>query len=188
MNIKTIVFSVFAFFGVMNNALAGPLCALAPAGHNPRLDQPASRFAADQMRLVSNFLCGRFRCPQFSFHQNPTIQNAMAWSDQTDSIIRYNAGFMNRTARSYGNFAAIGIFAHELGHIIDFSQNQGQIPQPQREATADRYAGCVFALAGHPESDLLSLARSLHAMGASPGYPTPAERVQLVRIGYRQCR
>ncbi len=188
MNIKIILFFFFGLLGVFSNVFAGPLCALAPAGHNRMADQQPSAFAAKQMRAVDNVLCNRFGCPRFRFLQNSTLQNAMATLDQSGNTIRYNSRFMRNTMQSYGSLAAIGVLAHELGHIIDFNQNRSQIPQAQREATADRYAGCAFALAGHPESDLMGLAQSLHAMGSSPGYPTSSQRVGLIREGYNQCR
>lgn len=172
---------------ITQSVLAEPLCALAPAGHNVGEDQHPSPYAKQQMSAVNNYLCGRFGCPPYLLFKNDTLQNAMASANQAGYQIRYNTGFMNQTVQNFGNYAAIGVLAHELGHIIDFAQQPQQLSQAQREATADRYAGCAFALAGHPESDLQGLASSLHAIGASPGYPTPSQRVQLVRSGYHQC-
>lgn len=187
MNAKTIIFSLFALFGFVNNVFAAPLCALVPAGHDPTQDQSPAQFAAQQMHAVDSFLCQRFGCPSYGFRQNHTIHNALASTDQTGNTIRYNSGFMNHALTSFGNSATLGILAHELGHIIDFANNPLPVPQAQREATADRYSGCVFALAGRPVSDLLGLAQTLHAMGMSPGYPTPTQRVRLIQIGYNQC-
>jgi len=53
--------------------------------------------------------------------------------------------------------------------------------------TADKYAGCVFALTGYPESGLEPAANALRSMGDFPGYPTAAERVELLRTGYKNC-
>jgi len=171
-----------------NPAVASPLCALAPAGHNPMADQPPTPFANSMMLSINNVLCQRFQCPTYVLIQNQTTSNAMASSDPSGNRIRYNPHFMNMTAQSFGQFAAAGIFAHELGHIIDFATNPNPgIPQSRREANADEYAGCAFALAGHYQSDLAGLAQSLHSMGPSPGYPTPDQRVLLVLSGYEKC-
>ena len=184
---KQLLFFLIVLF-TAQFSYAGPLCALAPAGHNTGADQYPSPFANQQMSAVNNFLCSKFGCPPYLLLKNDTLQNAMASANQAGYQIRYSSSFMNQTVQSFGNYATIGILAHELGHIIDFAQQPQQIPQAQREATADRYAGCAFALAGHPESDLQGLANSLHAIGPSPGYPTPAQRVQLVRSGYHECK
>lgn len=186
---KTGVAVVFVSLLVfLDNSFAGPLCGLAPSNHNPSADQYPSPLANQQMKAVHNLLCRKFRCPSYSLRINHTISNAMASTNRYGNTIRYNPTFIYEVAKNHGSNAAIGIFAHELGHLIDFFINKGQIPQAQREAIADKYAGCVFALAGYPENSLIGLARSIHSMGASPIYPTPVQRVQLIRMGYRFCR
>ena len=102
--------------------------------------------------------------------------------------IRYNEDFMSTIRQSFGDLAILGVLAHELGHIIDTNQHRQKLPLARREANADVYAGCVFALARHPESDLKGFSGSLYSMGSSPGYPTPAQRVLLVQSGYYQCK
>jgi len=176
-----------------HSAISGPLCSLAPSGHNPQADQAPSATAMRQMNEVNNALCAQFRCPQYSFTRNQSVPNAMAWSAPGSAQIKYNPGFMNQIVSQFGPMATSGIFAHELGHIIDFSIRTAppgfpRIAQSNREAAADWYAGCAFKIAGNPESDLQPLAASLHSMGASPGYPTPNQRVSLVREGYQSCQ
>ncbi len=177
-----------ALISQMGHALAGPLCALAPPGHSPLSDQPPTPVAYNMMQSISSVLCPRFSCPDYLLIRNSTISNAMALVNMTGYSIRYNPRFMNGIIQSFGRYAAAGIFAHEIGHIIDFWKNPNPgVPQWQREATADEYAGCAFALAGHRRADLVGLAKSLHSMGPSPGYPTPDERVWLVQQGYLKC-
>ncbi len=180
--------AVAALFGFsFTTAMAGPLCALAPAGHDTRYDYRPNPTAEQQMQSVRQYLCSRYSCPNFRYFQNPTISNAMASTDQNGYTIRYSSNFMTQVYNRYGPLSTVGILAHELGHIIDYNNNPGNVDYKQREVTADKIAGCAFALAGHPERDLSALASTLHAMGASPLYPTPSERVQLLRIGYRNC-
>jgi len=167
---------------------AGALCSLSSARHNPGNDITADQMASSQMMSVKNVLCQKYNCPSYLFFQNPTLQNAMATADQRGYAIRYNARFTGSVYNQYGQFSTIGIFAHELGHIIDFANNPGRhVSQRQREATADEYAGCAFALNGNASTDLAGMAATLHAMGPSPGYPTPQQRIQLLQNGYQKC-
>ncbi|PHR92876.1 MAG: hypothetical protein COA69_05995 [Robiginitomaculum sp.] len=183
--LNSILFSISVLV-FSSPALAGPLCALGQGGHGGA-DIPATPLAHQQMRSVAQALCQKFKCPYFDFAQTQTTKNAMAWSDASGNYIRYNSSFMNGELQNRGFYATTGILAHELGHLIDFSVNTANQNQATREATADRYAGCAFALAGEPRENLLALAQSLQAMGSSPGYPTAQERVALVLIGYNQC-
>jgi len=173
---------------VCSNAVyAGPLCFLVSPSYNPAFDTAPTAIANGQMSRVQNVLCGAFRCPNTLLLQNSSTHNAYASFDQSGFAVRYNPQFMNSVRGQFGDLATIGIFAHELGHIIDFASNPNpQIPQAQREATADQYAGCAFALAGEPESGLTGLAATLQAMGAS-GFATPAQRITLLRQGYASC-
>ncbi|UTW45428.1 hypothetical protein KFE80_00385 [bacterium SCSIO 12696] len=168
-------------------ALAGPLCALSPGGYANHADQPASPMAADQMSHTNNVLCSRFPCPSYQFFKNHTAGNAQAYLDQFGAQIRYNPQFMNQVLQSFGPQATIGILAHELGHIIDFANNPSQQSQYQREAAADEYAGCAFALAGAPPQALSALQQTLFSMGSSPGYPNSHQRAALIQSGYNKC-
>jgi len=167
---------------------AGPLCAFTGSNFNQNADQQPSPTANQHMGQVDYVLCGRFKCPGYVLLSNYQAGNAQAWMDSHGALIRVNPSFMNGEVSKYGELATIGILAHELGHLIDFSSRHGNIPQHDREAKADEYAGCAFALAGNPKSDLTPLARSLSAMGNSPGYPTGKQRVQLISAGYDRCR
>lgn len=173
-----------------------PLCALASPAYNPKTDMPPTLFAQQQMSRVHHYLCTKFSCPEYVLFQNPIAGNAMAMSNGNGYVIRYNPNFMNNVINAFGSLATGGVFAHELGHLIDFfenytlnPQNYWQAPEArrEREVTADMYAGCAFALAGNSIQDMQPLADTLHAMGPSPGYPTPVERVQLLVLGYKEC-
>lgn len=165
-----------------------PLCVLSPWQHNFTVDAPATPVATQQMLAVQNALCSRFPCAPYSFTKNSTIQNAAVMTSNGQIAIKYNPAFMNQVAGAYGNLATVGIFAHELGHIIDFTLNPNPAtPRTIREANADRYAGCAFKIAGNSLQDLQPLAQTLHALGASPGYPTPSQRTALLKMGFESC-
>jgi len=182
-----VLISFILIWNISVTAYAGPLCSLGSWNGNGNINQP-SPLALQQMAQVNNVLCRVFNCPQYLFFQSSGTANAMAYSDLSGNYVLYSPKFMNDMLRRFGSKATIGVLGHELGHLIDFATNPGNISQRQREANADRMAGCAFALAGEPENELIYMARTLHFLGASPGYPTPRERVGLLRLGYRQCR
>ena len=178
---------IILFLSFTSTAYADPLCALAPAGHDKNYDQNPGPIGSRQMQIVNNYLCEEYNCPRYEFKKNQTLQNAMATLDQTGNKIRYNSNFMAGTYSRYGELATIGVLAHELGHIIDFSTRRFNMPQAQREDAADGYAGCFFGLAGHTRSDLNGLVSSLQEMPPSPGYSTPQQRVARVIAGFNEC-
>jgi len=183
---KYICIAVIALFADTNIVNAGPICAYGQGGA-PGRDIVAPPVVVDQMLRIENALCGKFGCPQYLFAASYTTSNASAWNQGNAYAIRYNPDFMNGLYFKFGGTASGAVFAHELGHIIDF-HNGPSSDRVVRESTADRYAGCVFALTGYPESGLLPAANALMSMGDSPGYPTAAERVELMRAGYKNCR
>lgn len=167
-------------------ALSQYICIFSKGSPAASNELPASPYAQQQMLHAHNFLCNRFGCPNYSFARNDNVGNAYAARIQNGYFIRYNDQFMQSQLGVYGSLATIGIFAHELGHIIDFANNPNG---NDREATADQYAGCAFALAGAPPHNLTPLINSILSMGGSgPGYPSPTVRAQLIQSGYYACR
>ena len=169
------------------NAMAQDLCAYTKRSGMPNIDTPAGPYGTATMGYTNIALCGRFSCPPYRLYQNNGVVNASATKNAAGYSIRYNRSFMSQVLNAFGERATAGIIAHELGHIIDFALRPGNVPQAEREATADRYAGCAFALAGAPVQNILPLAQTLNALGESPGYPTVEQRAQLLLIGYNQC-
>lgn len=152
-------------------------------------DGDPSILAKQQIVHTHQALCSTFLCPNYVLVENNGIVNASAQSQAGTSVIRYNSSFMRSIVNKFGSLAAIGIFAHELGHLIDFTQNPGNFPSAQREANADQYAGCAFALAGASPRNLVPFINAILSLGASsPQYPIPAARAQHVRAGYYSCR
>lgn len=169
-------------------ATAQSLCAHTQLNRAADIDVQPTPLAVSQMNEAHRYLCSRFTCPSYDFKINNYIGNAAALKQGNSYKIRYNTVFMNNAQNRFGGYATIGILSHELGHLIDFNTNPYVTSSPQREATADRYAGCAFALAGAPIQNLLPMARTLHSMGeAGSGYPTLLQRNQLLIAGYNQC-
>ncbi|MEM9738445.1 MAG: hypothetical protein AAF829_01135 [Pseudomonadota bacterium] len=185
--LKLLICSIVAG-GSTLTAYAGPLCIFTRGQPHPTADTQASPLATQQMTEARNVMCSQFACPPFSFFENNSTANASAESSRFGYTIRYNTNFMQQQIDRFGPGATIAILAHELGHIIDFYQYPQGGPGINREATADRYAGCAFALAGAPEQSLQPFLQSLLSMGPSgPGYPSPQQRAQIARDGYYQC-
>ncbi len=178
------VIAVFAFSSI--EAAAGPLCAYTKAKSGSS-HLPPSPEALRQTNLVNYALCQKYPCPNYQLWRSEAISNASATMDATGNRVSYNAGFMAGIQNRYSNYATIGIFGHELGHLIDFNLNPSSISGVVREARADQYAGCAFAIAGEPKQNLIYLAQTLQSLGTSPGYPTPQQRVALLEIGYDSC-
>ena len=171
------------------NVHAGPLCGLSRGSYGANTDQLPSPLANQQMAEANAVLCGRFRCPPYNFYRNSTAGNAQAYMDSFGAQIRYQPQFMTGVLNKYGPQATIGILAHELGHLIDYSSNfSSSVSRYTREATADEYAGCAFALAGAPPQAFKALQDTLFSMGSSPGYPNNQKRAELIRSGYNKCR
>jgi len=187
MNKKLLCLIIIVLTTIAKQSFAGPLCSLASPHYYRSGDQSPSFFALKQMNQVSNVLCSRFYCPQYNFFSNHSVGNAQAYMGRGGAQIRYSSQFMGSVLEKFGSQATIGIFAHELGHIIDFSTNNAPLTRAQREANADEYAGCAFALAGAPIQSISSLQNTLFAMGSSPGYPNTQQRAALIRSGYLKC-
>jgi len=182
-----LVLSVFLIF-YTPISLAGPLCALASGSYSPNGDQQPPPMANQQMAEAHAVLCSRFSCPNYSLFMNGSAGNAQAYLGQSGGQIRYQPNFMDSVLNQFGPQATIGILSHELGHLIDFYNNPNpNISQYDREAAADEYAGCAFALAGAPPFALTALQNTLFAMGSSPGYPNSNQRANLISSGYSKC-
>jgi len=178
---------VLGLVAIPVNANAAALCALASPNFNPTTDAAPPQFATSQMASINGVLCSQFSCPPYRLWQNIQAGNANVTLDQNGFTIRYQPNFMNNVIQRFGMDATSGILAHELGHVIDIHNSPGPVPQAEREARADRYAGCAFALSGAPQSRLAPMAQTLHALGESPGYPTVSQRTQLLINGYNSC-
>ena len=174
--------------GLSNIAISGPLCVYFPSGHNPGADQAPDDKAFSQVSQAYEYLCPGGSCGTVEFLQNNSIQNAMAfWDGRTNPVIRYNYQFMASTYNRHGPNATYGIFAHELGHTINFRMGKnGNISQIEQEKIADQYAGCALAKAGLPSDSMDSSLRSMSS--PSPSYPSAGERMYLVKNGYDRCR
>ena len=167
----------------------GLMCTLGPSeGYVPVLDVPASGAATKDVRRLVAALCPK-GCGQVSVFRNPTSPNALAVSvGGKVSKIAYRAAFVDGAVQAYGTGAALGIFAHEVGHHVDANAPQMDWMPPQwgSELRADAWAACALARAGGKPADVKA---AIQAMATYPSESHPAwtERAAALQKGYRSC-
>lgn len=170
-------------------ATAGVACQLGPSSssYSPAYDIAPTPQASRDMSAVASALCGS-GCGTVSFVANPTVPNALTYTVQPGvSKISYSPAFMNGVWQSYGHNAAVGIFAHELGHHLDLMQTSSWMDSSWgRELRADAWAGCAMARLGMSPTNM---AAALQAIAAypSPSHPAWTDRIPALQAGYTQC-
>jgi len=170
-------------------AAQGFVCSVGPGGggYNPMLDGQPTQAAFSQMSFVLTLLCPT-GCGNISLVRNPTVGGAVCEVATPGlSKIAYDPGFMNTVVAQFGPGATFGIFAHELGHHLDFMLNAAWMDHAWgRELRADAWAGCAMARAGlsGTESDGALQAIAAYPSPSHPGWP---DRVVAVRTGYIGC-
>lgn len=167
-------------------------CQLGPAVHqtsdHPAFDAAPTLNAARQMESIYLTLCPPPQgCGRVTLFSNPTTPNASAQAARGESVIRYNADFMNQVVQQFGLPAAVGILAHELGHHIDINLQAGWMSDSWgRELRADGWAGCFLGRAILPSSQMETALRAIAAY-PSPSHPSWPYRVEALRAGYVAC-
>lgn len=168
----------------------GLMCALGatPEGYVPLLDMPASAAAAKDVRRLVSALCPQ-GCGQVGVFRNPTSPNAMTVSaGGRMSKIAYRAAFVDGAVHSYGGGAALGIFAHEVGHHMDANAPATDWMEPRwgSELRADAWAACALAKAGSKGNEVKAALQALAAYPSS-SHPVWSERAAALQKGYRSC-
>lgn len=95
-------------------------------------------------------------------------------------IIAVNPAYLETAAAAYGEGAAVGVCAHELGHLPPI-RGAFAPPSEESEAYADAFAGCSLALLGlevDGYAELLELEASAHrARAARQGWALCDEQI-----------
>lgn len=98
-------------------------------------------------------------------------------------FIVYNEWYMRILIANYGDEVAIGIFMHELGHLLDFER--GYRPDDHTaELSADWQAGCHLA---RGRFDVEGFARWIGRTKGGKSHPPGNVREAEVRLGYSAC-
>lgn len=169
-------------------AAAQGLCAIGDARFAPLGDQQADETASSQMREAYELLCEE-DCGDLGLRRNDDVDYVMAyWDGEGTPQIRYNLQFASTAFGTLGGAATFGLFAHQLGHILDAGRRPGPISQRSREERADEYAGCALARADLPPNAMDALIAGIAEVeGPLPGVPTVAKRLARVRLGHARC-
>ena len=154
--------------------------------YDPNSDRKATPDALRIAHNVANVLCGS-PC-NIALIRNPTAGNVATFiSPNGAAKVVYNPQFLKSVDTTIGDGAIFGLFAHEVGHVIDGRLNVPWMPRSwDRELRADAWAGCALARAALPED------KTTAALRAILGYPPPAHparnlRFPALELGYQSC-
>lgn len=77
-----------------------------------------------------------------------------AWAEfrEKGACIHYDPSALRSVSRRYGYSSAVGVFAHEYGHILCMSQHLDETQE-----CADAWAGCALAREGYEPFQYLRL-------------------------------
>lgn len=98
-----------------------------------------------------------------------------------DGCIRYDGEAMAELEARYGPSVSVGIFAHELGHVIALGQGRA-VGSELEELRADRVAGCILARAELPVGPFLA-----YLEDEDKGPPALDDRTAAILAGVRTC-
>src|SRR5208283_2912281 len=135
-------------------AKAQLVCSLGPGGdsyYSPNSDMNASPDALRIARNVANVLCNG-TCG-IALIRNPTAGSVLTFVLPNGAAkIVYSPQFLKSVETTIGDGAIFGLFAHEIGHVVDGRLNVAWMPDSWgRESRADAWAGCALARAALPE-------------------------------------
>ena len=94
-------------------------------------------------------------------------------------ILQYDRELIEQVICRYGYDAAVGVFAHEYGHLLD-----GLRDEPQTELSADAWAGCAMAAMGGSTQGYNAFIASLPYGG---DHPPPDDRALATDAGFNAC-
>ncbi len=164
-------------------------CSLGPGGdsyYNPNSDMNASPDALRIARNVANVLCNG-TCG-IALIRNPTAGNVLTFVLPNGAAkIVYSPQFLKSVDTTIGDGAIFGLFAHEIGHVVDGRLNVAWMPNSwDRELRADAWAGCALARAALPEDKTKAALRAI-IQYPSPTHPARSLRVPALDLGYESC-
>lgn len=180
------------------------LCLSAPASAQPfnpmQFCQYPSQYAIDIFKKVVDETRKFANLPYTIICKNLAVPNAYALSyfDQLNGpqyTMHYNPMFMAQLDVSRQNdWAQIGVFAHEIGHLVEAAQTFNNAWKPvmsfnhpwQHELFADEHAGRVLARLGAEPKDIEEAQLFMFTMHGSPTHPDTISRLQALYKGYAQ--
>lgn len=128
----------------------------------------------------------------FKLRECPNLKNAMAQTlpnengNRTPYIV-YGKDWLKQLSSSTRNWEAIGVLAHEVGHLQKLHVITGSGSKPNLEIEADRFLGAQLAKMGASLSQAQSCLR-LTSIKGSRTHPPRKERLEAVELGWSRAR
>jgi hypothetical protein len=113
------------------------------------------------------------------------VPNAAAVLLKGKRFILYNPEYMNKiNARTGSNWAAISIFAHEIGHHLNGHTLDNVGSRPQTELEADEFSGFVLHKMGASLIDAQAVMSLIASLKGSHSHPARADRLAYIATGW----
>lgn len=116
------------------------------------------------------------------------VPNAAAVMLNGKRFILYNPDYMNKINASTGsNWAAISIFAHEIGHHLNGHTLDNVGSRPQTELDADEFSGFVLHKMGAPLQDAQAVMALISSIKGSHTHPPKKDRLAFIATGWNNA-
>ena len=116
------------------------------------------------------------------------VPNAAAVMLNGKRFILYNPNYMNKINASTGsNWAAISIFAHEIGHHLNGHTLDNVGSRPQTELDADEFSGFVLHKMGAPLEDAQAVMTLISSIKGSHTHPPKKDRLAFIATGWNNA-
>ena len=116
------------------------------------------------------------------------VPNAAAVMLNSKRYILYNADYMNKiNARTGSNWAAISIFAHEIGHHLNGHTLDNVGSRPQTELDADEFSGFVLRKMGASLEDAQAVMALIASLKGSHSHPPKKDRLEYIATGWNNA-
>lgn len=116
------------------------------------------------------------------------VPNAAAVLLKGKRFILYNPEYMNKiNARTGSNWAAISIFAHEIGHHLNGHTLDNVGSRPQTELEADEFSGFVLHKMGASLTDAQAVMALIASLKGSHSHPAKADRLAYIATGWNNA-
>lgn len=116
------------------------------------------------------------------------VPNAAAVILKGRRFILYNPKFMNDINSATGsNWAAISIFAHEIGHHLNGHTLDNVGSRPKTELEADEFSGFVLARMGAGLHDAQAVMGVIASIKGSHSHPAKKDRLAYIAAGWNKA-
>jgi len=139
--------------------------------------------AYDEAAQAMDLFCGGCK-PRLIQTGATAVAAIVVLADDQRVYVLYNRQALQRMVDRYGYEAAVGVFAHELGHLQDLLTDV-ELSGVEAELSADAWAGCALAIT---RGDIAPLQDYLLAEAKpSAVHSDPDVRAQAIEDGYATC-